>query len=107
MSWYKESLRLRTLEEAQEDYAEVNMDEIDYLVRVLSEHKRLVQLAERLKPKAQKSLIDPEKYFDIFKELQDINDVWDRYSPELQFFALNKFKSQYIEPQDYNSQDFE
>ena len=81
MSWYKQSLRSRTLQEAQEDYAEANTNDIDYLVSILAERKRLTQ-----------EMMNAEDKSELMSEIQKLKEIWDNYSPPLQFFAVNKFK---------------
>ena len=81
MSWYKQSLRSRTLEEAQEDYAEANVNDIDYLVSVLVERKRLTQ-----------EMMNAEDKSEYESEIQKLKDIWENYPPSLQFFAVNKFR---------------
>ena len=86
MGWYKKSLRLRTLEEAQEDYARANMDDVDFLVTLLKERKRLMHSVLNLSNMSKKDT--------IMDEIGKLKNIWDNYTPEIQFFALNKYRNQ-------------
>ena len=88
MSWYKKSLRETTLVEHQQQFAEDNRDDIDYLVRILAERKELTQALRLVE-----DMIDDDhpmtvERSEVLGELVKLNDIWNNYDQTLREFAL-------------------
>jgi hypothetical protein len=81
VSWYKHSLRETTLTERSQQFVEDNVDDIDFLVTVLEERKRLTNFIEA-------TLDDElEERDKIISEINKLETVWNSYSGTLRDFA--------------------
>jgi hypothetical protein len=80
MSWYKQSLRFNTEDEREgETFETDNIGDIEFLVSLLVERKRLINVMGEDKNGP---------------EVNKLKDIWESYPPRVQFLAVNKHNSQ-------------
>ena len=76
MNWHKQSLRLNTdNERARDTFIAESIDDIDFLVSLLVERKRLIEIMGEQSDGP---------------EVNKLKEIWERYPPNIQFLAVNK-----------------